>query len=581
VYNTRVLPQPPPALQAPAPYLPFPQLPFVPLEEKNNGYGLAQQLCRERGAQGRLLWIDATANIDRINTAEKITALVAKIKSVGFNTIVFDVKPILGEVLYPSAFAPKLTEWVRPWATYRLPADFDPLAVMSAECQRQGMSLTVSLNAFSEGHREFPLKGLAVAKPEWQSVLYENTLTIGDLPLSERPNALDADKLAIFTDPTKLPKLGAGSAAVVLDKDGAVVALIDGSALAALAPSGAVLVAPSGTGADYLRARALGEKLRPTLTPRFVRLGELPVRQIPLMTSPHHPEVRQRLLGILKELATRYELNGVIFDDRLRYAALNADFSDNARKDFEAGQGKPVEHWPEDIFRWEVQWPELARRWPVPGPLYESWLTFRAQTLRRFVADAAQTIKAAKPSMTFATYVGSWYPDYPELGANWAADDLQAGFHFLSEDYRATGWAGLTDFVVTGCYYKVPSIREAAQQGKAIGDTVEAAGQFSNRAVNDQAFVYAGISLDAFKGKPDDLKRVLQAACATTQGVMCFDLSHDIEPLWPVFAEAFQRPAVAPHTSPTLREELQKRRAARTGPLPPVILYRGTSGTGF
>lgn len=569
----------PPALQAP--YLPFPRLPFVPLEEKNNGYGLAQQLCRERGAQGRLLWIDATANIDRVNTAEKIAALVTKIKSVGFNTIVFDVKPILGEVLYPSAFAPKLTEWVRPWATYRLPADFDPLKVMSAECQRQGLSLTVSLNAFSEGHREFPLKGLAVEKPEWQTVLYENSLKLGEQALGERPNVLEDGKLAIFTDLSKLPKLLPGSFALALDKEGTVVAQLDGPALATLAPSGTVLVAAGGASADYLKARQIGEKLSVTLTPRLVRLGELPVRQIPLMTSPHHPEVRQRLLNILKELATNYELDGVIFDDRLRFAALNADFSDNARREFEAWLGKPVESWPTDIFRWEVQWPELTRRWPVPGPLYESWLTFRAQTLRRFVVDAAQTVKTAKPNMTFATYVGSWYPDYPDLGANWAADDLQAGFHFLSDSYRATGWAGLTDFVVTGCYYKVPSIREAALQGKAIGDTVEAAGQFSNRAVNDQTFVYAGLSLDAFKGKPEELKKVLQAACATTQGVMCFDLSHDIEPLWPVFAEAFQRPAVAPHTSPALRAELKKRRGERQGPPPAVILYRGTSGTGF
>ena len=102
-----------------------------------------------------------------------------------------------------------------------------------------------------------------------------------------------------------------------------------------------------------------------------------------------------------------------------------------------------------------------------------------------------------------STYVGSWYPDYPDVGANWGADDLTAGFRFLNESYRKTGWAGLTDFITTGCYYQNSTILEATSQGDNIGETVEAAGQFSNRAVNDETFVYAGLQLDKFKGKPE------------------------------------------------------------------------------
>ena len=574
------LAQPPAQYQSLTPYQPFPQLPFTALDDANDGYGLAQQLCRERKAQGRLLWIDATANMERVNTAEKIQALVAKIKTVGFNTIVFDVKPIIGETLYPSQLAPKLTEWVRPWATYKVPADFDPLKFMSAECRKQGLSLIIAFNAFSEGHREFPKRGLAVQKPEWQTVLYETTVAVEGNVLGE--------KLQVSTETSKLPKLTKESYAVALDKDGKLTALFEGVALTALAPrpseGGAFLVAVGGSEASWLRSKKLGEALLPTSTPRFVKLGDMAQRQIPLITNPHHPDVRKRLLDILAEVAKGYDIDGVIFDDRLRYAALNADFSDVARKDFEASLGKPVESWPHDIFRWETAWPTLERRWPVPGPLYEKWLTFRAQTLKSFVSDAAKTVKAIKPELKFATYVGSNYPDYPELGANWAADDLQAGLHFLSDDYRSKGWAGLTDFVVTGCYYKIPTLRDALALGRNIGDTVEAAGQFSNRAVGDASFAYAGILLEHYKDRPEELKRTLQAACATTQGIMCFDLSHDIEPLWPIFQEAFKVSAPAPHNVPGLLDELRRRRTEQKAagkPEPPVILYRGTSGTGF
>src|SRR5262249_44967274 len=157
-------------------------------------------------------------------------------------------------------------------------------------------------------------------------------------------------------------------------------------------------------------------------------------------------------------------------------------------------------------------------------------------------------------------------------------------FRFLNESYRKTGWAGLADFVVTGCYYKTASIAEANAKGDPIGETVEAAGQFSNPPVNDQARTHAGISLPDFKGHPEDLKKALQAAGATTQGIMVFDLSHDIEPMWPVFTQAFQKPAVPPHTQPEALADVRRQHAAKVAagvPDPPVILYRGASGTGF
>jgi hypothetical protein len=587
------VPPPPPP---PAPYLPFPTLPAVPLDEAVDGYGIAQDRTRARGAQGRLLWIDATANIDKVNTADKCAALVAKIKAVGFNTIVFDVKPIIGQTLYPSAFAPKLIEWVRPWKTQTLPAGFDPLRALATQARGQGIGLLVSVNAFSEGHREFPGQGPGDRHPEWQTVLYEPELRVRadgrdewSALVTDRANlpARRSVDLALFTDLARVPKLAPGAQVALLGADGQVTALIDGSALPALAPKlpvgGAALIGAPGPAADYLRAHGLpGTRLELTQRPAFVTAAERRDRQVPLMTNPHQPEVRQRLLAMLNELVSGYPIDGVIFDDRLRYASLNADFSPQAREQFERWLGKPVS-WPDDIFRWEVAWPTLERG-ITAGPYFDAWRVFRALTLRNFVADAVRTVRMANPSALVATYVGSWYPDYPDLGANWAADDLSAGFRFLNDSYKQTGWAPLVDFVVTGCYYGTASIAEAQGRGGAPGETVEAAGQFSNRAVNDASFVYAGLSLDRFKNRPDDLKRCLQAAAAATQGVMCFDLSHDIDALWPVFAEAFSRPAAAPHAVPGLLAEVRAARAARksSGAVdPPVVLYRGASGTGF
>lgn len=586
---------PPPKV---APYLPFATLPALTLDETNNGVGLAQQMTRTRNLQGRVLWIDATANLDKVNTAPKIAALVAKIKSVGFNTIVFEIKPIIGYTLYPSRYAPKMTEWVRPYGTKTLPLAFDPLKEMVAECKAQGVGIIVSMNVFAEGHREFPGKGPGWEHPEWQTVLYEaqtrvrrDAVGTPSYPLMDKPNVQagrSPDDLLLFTDLAKI-RAEPNAVIAIVDGKGNVLAHVAGASLAALSvklpDNGAALVGYSPQAAQFLRQNAPpGTRLDLDTAPVYVPISQRTDRQIPLMTNPNNPDVRNRMLDMCREVATNYPVDGFIFDDRLRFASLNADFSPLSRTAFEtyANAGKPLK-WPDDVFHYEIDFPSLEKR-EVPGPFYDAWLTFRALSLRNWLADAVRTIKTLRPQATVSTYVGSWYPDYPDVGANWGADDLSAGFRFLNDSYRKTGWAGLTDFVTTGCYYPTASISEAATKGLNIGESVEAAGQFSNRAVHDQTFVYAGIALDKFKNKPDDLKRVLQAAAATTQGVMCFDLSHDIEPLWPVFAEAFQKPAVAPHQVPGLVGELRAQSAARKAagtPEPPVILYRGASGTGF
>jgi len=431
--GTPDLPQPitvpPPPIVTP--YLPFPTLPTVALDEANDGIGIAQQVTRERGASARMLWIDATANLDKVNTAEKIAALVARIKSAGFNTIVFDVKPIIGQTLYPSKYAPKMTEWVRPWKTQTLPLTFDPLKEMAAQAKAQNISLLVNLNVFSEGHREFPGQGPGDANPQWQTILYEPETRVrpesggaSSFRVMNRANFAPADPntLAVYTDLSRLKPLPNATVAL-LDAEGTVQGLVTGSALAALAtrlpPGGAALVGESGEAAAYLlRLATPGTKLILDNVPAYVPIGSRPDRQVPLMTNPHSPEVRQRILNILTEVATNYPIDGVIFDDRFRYASLNADFSEASRQQFEVYIGKAI-HWPDDVFRYDVEFPSLSRR-IVPGTYYDAWLTFRALNLRNFLAEIVRTVKGVRPNLTVATYVGSWYPRLPgprrELG---------------------------------------------------------------------------------------------------------------------------------------------------------------------
>lgn len=570
---------------------PFPNLPPILLDAEGNGYGLAQQTARARQLQARILWIDATANLGRVNSREKIDDLARRIAAAGFNTVAFDVKPIVGKTLYPSRLAPKMTEW----RGNQLPADFDPLAAMVEACRREGLSLFVSLNAFSEGHRDVE-QGLAYLKPEWQTVLYDVEgfvrSSVAGRPtfrLMDRPNAMTTleDQLAVFTDLSRVPtRLNGDSKAAVVDARGLVIAQLEGSAVRGQAPAiptgGSILVG-IGRGAEFVKASArAGDRLSFECKPDFVPITRRPWQQVPVMVSPHNPEVRRRALEVLGELLTNYEVDGVLYDDRLRYSGLNGDFSEWARSEFEALVGEKL-RWPDDVFRWTLQ-PDLSRG-IVPGKWFDAWLVFRAQTLRNWVAEARDVVERVRPSALFGVYAGSWYGEYVNLGSNYAATTAQAGFRFLTPQYQQTGFADLLDVFIAGCYYPSATIAEAMEAGQPTGTTVEAAGQLVNRLVDDQAWVYAGLSIEALGGDRLRLQRALQAAAASSQGVMVFDLSHNIDRVWGVFQQAFAGPRVkAPHQVPGLladvrrRKRLLRQEGARE---PAIVINPGSAGTGL
>ena len=66
-----------------------------------------------------------------------------------------------------------------------MPPEFDPLKEFVTRAHAAGLPLVVSMNTFSEGHREVK-KGPGYDHPEWQTVLYETQLQLrGSAPGSE------------------------------------------------------------------------------------------------------------------------------------------------------------------------------------------------------------------------------------------------------------------------------------------------------------------------------------------------------------------------------------------------------------
>jgi len=562
---------------------PLPGIPGVMIDTVLNSYGLAQQTARAKNLQARILWVDCTANLDRYNSEEKIIKLLAKVREVGFNTVVLDIKPISGQVIYPSQYAPKLTEW----RGKTMAADFDPVPIFIRESQRNGLGVYASLNAFSEGHRMF-LVGPGYAKKEQQTVLYETSNVVRSFsnktyPLGQKLDSFSSSAINVLSSFDKIPADASDGFAFVIRPNGRI---IDGyyyrpGGPKITVPKGCLVVFGNGEAGNFLEQAAdPGQVLQFDTLPQFVPISERPEQQIPLMMNINHPEVQTNAFNIVNEVVRKYAFDGVIYDDRLRYGGLNADFSEQTRKLFESKIGRTLQ-WPDDVFKFVVN-PSLTRG-VEPGPYYDDWIAFRAERIRAFVQEVRRQVNQTRPGTQLGVYAGSWYGEYPNIGSNWASDSVDAGFWFTTPDYRRTGFARDIDFLITGCYYLNGTVHEAMRNGQSMGLTVEAAGALSNRLVADDTWTYAGISLQTLQNDTERLERVLQAACASTQGVMVFDLSHDIEQYWPTFTRAFAQPKLPPHRVRGLIDDVRKKRQAirASGKLdPPVIILPGSAGTG-
>lgn len=563
---------------------PLPGIPSVTIDSFMDGIGVAQPTARNRNAQARILWIDGTANIDKYNTEDKIVALIQQIKTSGFNTIVFDIKPISGQVIYQSAIAPKLTEWKGK----QLPLDFDPLPIVCREAKGAGLSMLVSLNAFSEGHGLFKV-GPGYAQPEHQSTIYvpKPMLDLGAgsrYPLAAKLDTFDPAVISVFTSSARVPNPQLGSFAVTLKKNGVMVDGFEdgglGNGVPTVPPGGLVLFG-IGDAAQFLRDHANpGARANFDTDATYLPMAQSGLTQYPLMMNPNDPAVQDYELSIAREVVSKYPVDGIVYDDRLRYANIAADFSQITRDKFENFLGKKL-NWPDDVFKFTLT-PNYTQG-IRPGPYYDQWMGWRALVFRDYLTKVRQTITQANPNVLLGMYAGSWYGEYPALGNNYSSQKTEAGFWFQSAKYQAGGDADLVDFIIPGCYYTTATIHEAMGNGTSIGATVEAAGRMVHRLVRDETWTYAGLSLTDFKGDADMLQNALQAACASTEGVMVFDLSHDIEPMWPVFARAFAQPATPPHAIKGLLGEVRKRRAAldKAGYKdPPIIIAAGSSGIG-
>lgn len=413
--------------------------------------GEKKEASEEPVTERNYLYFDATANFARFSYQDSVIYYLRKAKEAGVTDAVIDVKPITGEVLYPSKIAPVMVEWHGEYQSGQKDTSWDMLSLFIEEGHKLGMRVHASTNVFVAGHNFFD-RGVVYedsTKAHWQTLSY---LPQGLTPITEQKHKYSA------------------------------------------------------------------------------------------MLNPASREVQEYQLSILKELVTMYpKLDGLILD-RVRYDAVEADFSQESKTIFEKYLGKTVENFPEDIFSYD----ESGNR--IEGPLFKKWIEWRTSIIHDFIFEAREVVKAINPDLLYGDYTGSWYPTYYELGVNWASKeyDPAADFDWATADYKNYGYAEALDIFLTGNYYYEVEKKEAAgidtttvvrtEAGQGLGQeywyTVEGSAELVNKIVMDKTDVYAGLYVEQYKDNSEQFIKALKMCRAKSDGAMIFDIVHIINKGW-------------------------------------------------
>lgn len=148
--------------------------------------------------------------------------------------------------------------------------------------------------------------------------------------------------------------------------------------------------------------------------------------------DPANPEVRQYLLDLLSEIATRYDVDGIQFD-YVRYPFQDPGanrlfgYGNAARRQFHALTGTdPIDLSPKNNGDQQQAY------------LWNQWTAFRTQQISTFVSEASRRLRKQKPGLTISAAV--------------FADDTYKRQQTLQQDWEDWADQGLVDWIVLMSY---------------------------------------------------------------------------------------------------------------------------------
>lgn len=131
-----------------------------------------------RGVNRNYMWFDCEANYKTLSSPDSIKFYLERVKSLGFDNVVVDVKSIMGEVLYDSRIAP----YMSPFDGVERARDYDMMGYFLEYGHEMGLKVFASLNVFCGGHNYMDRGIIYTDHKDWQSICYDKGKLV---PISE------------------------------------------------------------------------------------------------------------------------------------------------------------------------------------------------------------------------------------------------------------------------------------------------------------------------------------------------------------------------------------------------------------
>lgn len=125
--------------------------------------------CSGKEMNSNYMWFDCEANYAALSQPDSIDFYLRKVRDIGFDNVVVDVKSIMGEVLYDSRIAP----FMSPFEEVSRPQDYDMMGYFIQYGHDLGMKVFASLNVFCGGHNFMDRGIIYTDHTDWQSICYE------------------------------------------------------------------------------------------------------------------------------------------------------------------------------------------------------------------------------------------------------------------------------------------------------------------------------------------------------------------------------------------------------------------------
>lgn len=234
--------------------------------------------------------------------------------------------------------------------------------------------------------------------------------------------------------------------------------------------------------------------------------------------NPCLPEAQEYVLNIAKEIVTKYEVDGLMYD-RCRYDNETADFSEASKIAFTKYVKEKYDRdglkFPDDIFTYDVAGNK------VYGIYRQIWYEWRANVIRDFFYKSKEALKEIKSNVKFATYTGGWYSTYYQEGSNWASNTYDPSIDFpawANSRYKNTGFAEALDYHLAGFYYS---------ELYGTGWWTIAGGIANVKNINKGACpIIASLAPEKFSTDKEGLKAAIKYSMEKADGIMIFDLYH-------------------------------------------------------